>query len=51
LPLRVIAVPRERGIVFMRANGSKNASRVKSYGRILNRVYVWLMDADFPDGL
>jgi hypothetical protein len=32
--------PRERGIVFMRGNGSENASRLKSYGRFLKRYYV-----------
>ena len=36
--------PRERGIVFMRGNDNKNGSRLKSYGRFLNRFYVWLMN-------
>ena len=31
----------------MRGNGSKNASRLKTYGRILNEFYVWLMKGDF----
>ena len=48
MPLRVIAVPWERGIVFMRGNDSKIASRLKSYGRFLNGFYVLLVDVDFP---
>ncbi len=37
----------ERGIVFMRGNDSKNASRVKSYGRFLDGFYAWLRNGDF----
>jgi hypothetical protein len=49
LPLRVIAVPRERGIVFMRGDDNKNASRLKTYGRILNGFYAQLMNPIFQD--
>jgi hypothetical protein len=37
----------ERGIVFMRRDGSENASGLKSYGRFLRRFYVWLMGDPF----
>ena len=40
--------PRVRGIVCMRGNDNRNASRSKSYGRFLNGFFVWLMDGDFP---
>ncbi|MGO8701940.1 MAG: hypothetical protein ACLQVY_30020 [Limisphaerales bacterium] len=39
--------PPERGIVFMRGNDNRNASRLKSYGRFLNGFYVLLMSGDF----
>ena len=39
--------PLERGIVFMRGNDNRNASRVKSYGRILNGFCAWLRNGDF----
>jgi hypothetical protein len=35
-------------LVCMRGNESKNASRLKSYGRFLDGLYVLLMDVDFP---
>jgi hypothetical protein len=41
LPLRVIAVVLSVAFFFMRGNGSKNASRLKSYGRFLSRFFVW----------
>ncbi len=39
--------PPERCIVIMRGNGNKDASRLKSYGRILNGFYVRLRNGDF----
>ena len=40
---------RERGIVFMRGKANRNASRLKSYGRILNGFYARLMNPIFQD--
>ncbi len=39
-------VLRKRSIVSMRGNDNRNASRLKSYRRFLNKIYLLLMDAD-----